>query len=190
MCRSRHHRPDKMFFFAPAPGGSWGPPFHSRRRRRRWSGRARRGDVRAGILALLADQEMHGYQIIHELEARSGGLWRPSPGSVYPTLQLLEDEGLVASEERDGKRVYSLTDEGRAEAQAAQERSGRLPWEVLADDVDDSALRLRESVFQVGAAAEQTVHAGSEDQMQRVIDVLAEARRRIYAVLAEDNPAD
>jgi DNA-binding PadR family transcriptional regulator len=136
-------------------------------------------------VALLAEQPMHGYQVIQELESRSGGLWRPSPGSVYPTLQLLADEGLVTHEESDGKRVYALTAEGKAQADAAREQSDRLPWEEVAEGADDGALRLREAVFQVGAAAKQTVHAGSDKQIEAVLEVLADARRRIYAILAE-----
>jgi DNA-binding PadR family transcriptional regulator len=136
-------------------------------------------------VALLAEQPMHGYQVIQELESRSGGLWRPSPGSVYPTLQLLADEGLVTHEESDGKRVYALTAEGKAQADAAREQSDRLPWEEVAEGADDGALRLREAVFQVGAAAKQTMHAGSDKQIEAVLEVLADARRRIYAILAE-----
>src|SRR5437667_331993 len=85
--------------------------------------RVGRGDVRAAILVLLADGSMHGYQVIQELTERSGGMWRPSPGSIYPTLQQLEDEGLVRSSESDGRRVYQLTDTGRAEV----ERRGEEP---------------------------------------------------------------
>jgi len=182
--RSQHEE-DRVFFVGAPPFGPWGPHFRSRRRRGQWFGRARRGDVRAGIVALLAEQPMHGYQVIQELESRSGGLWRPSPGSVYPTLQLLADEGLVTHEESDGKRVYALTVEGEAQADAAREQSDRLPWEEVAEGADDSALRLREAVFQVGAAAKQTVHAGSDKQIEAVLEILADARRRIYAVLAE-----
>src|SRR5256885_5126748 len=87
--------------------GSFGPPRGPRR--------ARRGDVRTAILALLDEKPAHGYDLIKELDERSGGMWQPSPGSVYPTLQLLEDQGLLTSEEVDGKRVYSITDQGPAE---------------------------------------------------------------------------
>src|SRR3954454_4068329 len=80
--------------------------------------RVGRGDVRAAVLALLAEQPMHGYQIIHEIEERSGGSWKPSPGSVYPTLQLLADEGLIRAEESNGRKTFSLTEEGRAEAES------------------------------------------------------------------------
>src|SRR5665213_3293344 len=92
--------------------------------------KARRGDVRAAILALLAEEPMHGYQIITELNERSGGVWRPSPGSVYPTLQAMEDQGRVTADKSEGKRVFSLTDEGRAEAAAAGDAPA--PWENAA----------------------------------------------------------
>src|SRR5258707_548942 len=90
--------------------GPWGPPFGGRG----GGPRVRRGNVRAAILALLAERPMHGYEMIQELEARTNGLWRPSAGSIYPTLQLLEDEGLVTGEESEGKRRFTLTDGGRA----------------------------------------------------------------------------
>ena len=98
----------------PGGGGPWGGRGGGRGGGRSW-GRARRGDIRSAILALLAERPMHGYEIIGELSERTEGLWRPSPGSIYPTLQLLEDEGLVTaqSEEGGGKRRYSLTDDGR-----------------------------------------------------------------------------
>ena len=181
----RKHR-DHVFFMRTAgpPFGPWG---HRARRRGR-SGRARRGDVRAGILALLAEEPMHGYQIIQELEARSGGLWRPSPGSVYPTLQLLEDEGLVGREETEGKRVYTLTEEGRTQSAALLERAGKPPWEPSAEG-DDTALRLHQATFQVEAAAMQTAHAGSREQVEQAIGILTDARRRIYAILAEEDDA-
>ncbi|PWU24606.1 MAG: PadR family transcriptional regulator [Candidatus Rokuibacteriota bacterium] len=189
MCAEHEQEPDVIFFReAPPP---WGPPFA--RRRRGWGRhlrgggpRARRGDVRAGILALLAEEPMHGYQIIQELESRSGGLWRPSPGSVYPTLQLLEDEGLVSREEAEGKRVYALTDEGRARASEQRERTGRLPWEEVSAGADHPAIKLREAAFQVGAAAMQVAHAGSGQQAEQALEILTETRRRIYALLAED----
>ncbi|HEU0304848.1 MAG TPA: PadR family transcriptional regulator [Gaiellaceae bacterium] len=159
---------------------------HRRLRRRGRFGRARRGDVRAGILALLAEEPMHGYQIIQELESRSDGRWRPSPGSVYPTLQLLEDEGLVGQEEADGRRVYTLTEEGRSQAADLLERAGKAPWE-LSIEGDDTVLRLQRAAFQVEAAAAQALDAGSREQVEQAIEVLADARRRIYAILAEED---
>src|SRR5881275_2840711 len=101
--------------------GPWGPPFGGRGG---GGPRVRRGNVRAAVLALLTERPMHGYEMIQELEARTKGVWRPSAGSIYPTLQQLEDEGLVTVEESDGKRRFSLTDAGRAEA----DRLGRPPW--------------------------------------------------------------
>ena len=126
---------------------------------------------------------MHGYQIIQELSERSGGAWRPSPGSVYPTLQLLEDEGLVSATEREGKRVYEITEAGRT---ALTERNDATPpWEQFGD-VDDDSARLMRSMRQAGAAAMQAMGAGSADQRARVADALDEARKKIYAILAED----
>src|SRR5438874_325301 len=105
---------------------SFGRPRHRGYGRTR---RMQRGDVRTGILAVLAEQAGHGYEIIQALEEKSGGAWRPSPGSVYPTLQQLEDEDLVRSTERDGKRTYELTDQGRAETNRRLEEAGGPPWE-------------------------------------------------------------
>jgi DNA-binding PadR family transcriptional regulator len=146
--------------------------------------RARRGDIRAAVLALLLERPMHGYEMIQELQARSGGVWRPSAGSIYPMLQLLEDEGLVAAEEIDGKRRFTLTAEGIAEA----ERRGtqRPPWEQVGDAANAPAGRLRDAVFQLGAAVMQVVQTGSEDQVARTLDILNDARRKIYTLLGED----
>ena len=104
-------------------GGHDGEGFEGRGRR---GGRMRRGDIRTALLAILVEEPGHGYDLIQRLEEKTAGAWRPSPGSVYPTLQLLEDEGLVRSIERDGKRVFEITDQGRAEATGAS-RSGRNP---------------------------------------------------------------
>ena len=116
----------------PGPPGPWG--FGGRGRGR---GRRGRGDVRAAILALLAERPMHGYEMIQELEARTGGVWRPSPGSVYPTLQLLEDEDLIAGEEGEGRRRFALTDAGRAEA---ERRDQQAPWEQAVAGVTPAGL--------------------------------------------------
>ena len=151
----------------------------------RGRGRARRGDVRAAILALLGEQPMHGYQIIQELESRSNGAWRPSPGSVYPTLQLFEDEGLVSASEVDGKRVFALTDAGR-ERLAEAGPAGATPWDDVARETPREIGRLREGIHQLIAATHQVGHAGSREQSERAAEVLSEARRKIYAILAED----
>ena len=117
-----------------------------------------RGDVRAAIIALLAEEPMHGYQIITELTERSGGVWRPSPGSVYPTLQVMEDQGLVTADKTEGRRVFSLTDEGRAAADAAGD--GPAPWEEAARGADRSLVDLRGLMCEVGAAIMQVGQAG------------------------------
>jgi len=146
-----------------------------------------RGDVRAAIIALLAEEPMHGYQIITELTERSGGVWRPSPGSVYPTLQALEDQGLVTADQTEGRRVFSLTDDGRAEAEAAGD--GPAPWESAARGADRSLVDLRGLMFEVGAAIMQVGRAGSESQVKAVGEILTETRRRIYLVLADGTPS-
>ena len=126
---------------------------------------------------------MHGYEVIRELEGRSGGRWRPSPGSVYPTLQLLEDEGLVKGEDRDGKRVFEITDSGRAELAVRKEAGGGAPWED--DGRDHPVSGLRDAAFQLGAAAMQVAQAGSAEQVERTKVILDEARKKVYAILAE-----
>ena len=146
--------------------------------------RARRGDVRAAVLALLTERPMHGYEMIKEIEDRTGGIWRPSAGSIYPTLALLEDEGLVRSEESDGKRRFALTDEGREQAEG---RSGSSPWEQVTAGVDPGEVRLREAFLALRAAVLQVGMAGSKDQAGRARDLLEETRKKVYAILAEDS---
>ena len=145
-------------------------------------GRAGRGDIRAAILALLAEQPMHGYQIMRELRDRSGGAWRVSPGSVYPTLSQLEDEELIRAEQQGGKRVFSLTESGTTEAAAAPSE----PWAEVASDVPPAIVELRDLIYQVRAATRQVVHAGSEQQLTAAAELLRETRRRLYKLLAED----
>ena len=145
--------------------------------------RARRGDVRTALLKLLSERPMHGYDLIRELEARSGGMWRPSPGSIYPTLQLLEDEGLLKGEEHDGKRVYSITDAGTAELKERAARSGDAPWDF--GPAAEGLGALRDAGFQLAASAMQVARTGSKEQRERAAEILAEARRKIYALLAE-----
>jgi len=129
---------------------------------------------------------MHGYQVIQELESRTGGAWRVSPGSVYPTLQMLEEEGLIAGQEIEGKRVYSLTDAGRAQAESRKE-AGRAPWDEAAGGGDETLHNLRDAAFKLAAAAMQLARAGSKEQVDRAVGVLNEARRQLYAILAEDS---
>ena len=126
---------------------------------------------------------MHGYEMIQEIEARSGGAWRPSAGSIYPTLQLLEDEGLVRSEEGGDRRRFSLTAAGRA---AAESRQGPPPWEEVRGRPGTHARQLREAGFQVAAAVMHAAATGSDEQVAKVCEILADARKRIYDVLGED----
>lgn len=146
-------------------------------------GRRRRGDVRTAVLHLLSERPMHGYDLMKELEERSGGMWRPSPGSIYPTLQLLEDEGMLRAEERGGKRVYAITDEGRAELKARTEDSDRAPWEAGIDD--EGLAQLREAGFKLAAASLQVAKTGTTQQRKHAAEILADARRKLYALLAE-----
>jgi DNA-binding PadR family transcriptional regulator len=143
----------------------------------------RRGDVRSAILALLAEEPMHGYQVIQELAERSGGMWRPSAGSIYPTLQQLEDEGLVRAEERDGRRVFTLTDSGREQATRSASSSS-APWDVAGAD---EGQELRELFFQVAAATKQVADVGTPEVLGRARQILVETRRSLYRLLAEDD---
>jgi DNA-binding PadR family transcriptional regulator len=147
--------------------------------------RAARGDVRTAVVSLLAEEPMHGYQIIGELRERSQGVWKASPGSVYPTLQLLEDEGLIKGEEADGKRVFHLTDAGR-ELVASRPAGAPAPWDEVGAGADAGVRDLRSTFFQLGGAVRQVVEAGSSSQIAAVKTILDEARRSIYRVLADD----
>ena len=141
---------------------------------------------RTGLLSLLSDKPMHGYDLIRELEERSGGAWRPSPGSIYPTLQLLEDEGLVTGEEQDGKRVYTITDAGRAALEERRAGGGsQEPWEL--GPLGEGLGQLRESGFQLASAAMQVARTGCRGRSaSRRRKILAEARKKLYALLAQD----
>ena len=146
--------------------------------------RARRGDVRSAILGLLAEEPMHGYQIISELERRSDGRWRPSAGSVYPTLQQLEDEGLVRASEKDGRRVFELTDTGRTAADTASTGRSGAPW---AFGGGSDAVQLRDLLHQVMAATLQLSQVGSAATTAEARKLLVETRRGLYRLLAEDD---
>jgi DNA-binding PadR family transcriptional regulator len=157
--------------------------------RRGGGARARRGDIRSAILALLAEEPRNGYQIMQELEQRSRGMWRPSPGAVYPALQQLEDEGLVSAESAGGGRVFSLTARGRAEA-TARGADKDAPWETVSEAAGDDVPEMFHLLKQLGAAALQVVGAGSAAQVSEARRILAEARRALYRVLAEDDDKD
>jgi DNA-binding PadR family transcriptional regulator len=140
--------------------------------------------VRASILALLRDRPMHGYEMIQEIADRSGGAWKPSPGSVYPTLQLLEDEGLIASESEGGKKLFALTDAGRTEAEAGPE----APWEDAGRGVDWDALNeVRKAGGGLIEAFRQVWATGTPEQRDRALAVVNEARKRLYLILADED---
>ncbi|CAJ1505076.1 PadR family transcriptional regulator [[Mycobacterium] kokjensenii] len=167
--------------FGPGPGlgFGFGPPG---RRGHRRGHRGRRGDVRVAILALLAEAPMHGYEIIQQIAERSDGLWRPSPGSVYPTLQMLVDEGLIVGSETGGKkRLFELTAEGRDVAEQIE----TPPWEQITDSADQGQLNLRTAVDQLFGAVAQAAQAATPEQQQRVVDILNGARKSIYGILGE-----
>jgi DNA-binding PadR family transcriptional regulator len=164
------------FGFGPGPRGRRGGPGHGRR--------GRRGDVRAAILTLLAERPMHGYEMIQEIGERSQNLWRPSPGSVYPTLQLLVDEGLIVATESEGsKKLFELTDDGRA----AAEKIETPPWEQIAEGVEPGHVNLRSAVAQLMGAVAQSAYTATEEQQERIVDIVNNARREIYHILGESD---
>jgi DNA-binding PadR family transcriptional regulator len=167
--------------FGGGPMWGRGGPFGGGR------GRKRRGDVRTALLLLLADEARNGYQLMQTIEERSGGRWRPSPGSVYPALAQLEDEGLVRAVERDGTKLFEITDAGRE--QVANAHGQTAPWEMEDDPAFEALAEVRSLVHQIAMAAGQVVHAGDEGQIARARDTLADTRRRLYRILAEDDDA-
>ena len=181
------HRHGRGFFGFGGHGGNpfGGNPFGGNPFARRT--RAKRGDVRAAILALLSEQPRNGYQVMQELEQRSGGAWRPSPGSVYPAFQQLEDEGLIRAEDGGSGKVFHLTASGQAEAKKLA-KAGEAPWEGLAEDDDDERMALFDQIRHVGMACMQIVHSGEPAQTEAATKVLAEARKALYRILAEDVP--
>jgi DNA-binding PadR family transcriptional regulator len=145
----------------------------------------RRGEVRILILGALAERPMHGYEVIQALEARSRGMWRPSAGSIYPTLQLLSDEGLVSSEEVDGRRTYSLTDAGRKVL-----ADNPAPTWDDADADADRAPDIRRLAMELAGAVIQVQRVGSAQARREATRILTDARKQMYRLLAEDEGAD
>lgn len=153
------------------------------------AGRAGRGDVRTAVLVLLAEQPMHGYEIIRQVEERSGGAWTPSAGSVYPALQMLTDEGLLSAEESNGRKTYTLTDAGR-------EAAAQLDEHTLWNTGDDSASaatgrgaafsELTKVGMELAQAATQVGRTGTPEQVKEAVEALNETRRRLYSILAQD----
>ncbi|MEU2611550.1 PadR family transcriptional regulator [Micromonospora sp. NPDC007271] len=183
-----HERRMRGFGFPPVPPGP--PPFppgphgHGRGRGGRGRGRGRRPNVRGAVLALLTERPMHGYEMIQEIDSRTGGAWRPSPGSIYPTLQLLEDEGVIvaAADSDGGRKRFALTEQGRDEATAAAQTP---PWAEFAETTVNSWHDIRDAGAQAMHALRQVMLTGTDDQRERAAQVLDETRRKLYAILAE-----
>jgi len=166
----------------PPFGGGRGGPFGGGR------GRRRRGDVRTALLMLLAEEPRNGYQLMQTIEERSGGRWRPSPGSVYPTLSQLEDEGLIRGVDRDGAKLFEITDQGRERLDDS--KTDPAPW-AEEDDPDAPDLqRMAALIIQIGKAAWQVAQEGDERQTEKAYQTLAETRRALYRILAQDEPAE
>ena len=126
---------------------------------------------------------MHGYEMIQEIAARSNDLWKPSPGSVYPTLQLLVDEGLIVAGESEGsKKLFELTDDGRA----AAEKIETAPWDEITEGADPGTVNLRNATVQLMGAVRQAAFATPADKQQRIVDIVNNARREIYQILGEE----
>jgi DNA-binding PadR family transcriptional regulator len=151
---------------------------------RKVGSRMARGDVRAAVIALLAEKPMHGYQIIQEIEERSGGTWKPSPGSVYPTLQLLSDEGFIDAVESNGRKTYSLTEAGRAEAGTATAQPA--PWESQGGKDSSRTGALPKAGINLAQATGQVARTGSPEQVKEAVEVLDATRRKLYAILAQE----
>jgi DNA-binding PadR family transcriptional regulator len=152
---------------------------------RHWSEEHRtpRGDMKYILLELLAEQPRHGYELIKELEARYGGFWKPSPGSVYPTLQLLEEGGYLSSEQIEGKKVYTITESGR---QLLAEIGDRRPG-MERGQKPQQLIELKEAMTDLGAAVMQVARSGNSDKVSRVREILSRVKREIYTILSEDD---
>lgn len=179
--RGHRRHPGRPPGFGPGfpPGFGPGGP-----RGRRGGRRTSRGDIRLAVLALLAEQPRHGYEIIQEIAERSGGRWRPSPGSVYPTISQLEDEGLVLVEKADGRRVCRLTEAGTAHVAERREEVDAV-WASVESDPDEGATELWEQLGALHAAAQQVMAAGTPEQVTAATAAVTEARKTIYRLLAE-----
>jgi DNA-binding PadR family transcriptional regulator len=170
-------------------GGSWdawwpgppGPPPWAPR-----GAKAARGDVRAAILALLSDGPRTGYQIMSDIEERSGGAWRPSPGAVYPALSQLADEGLIVGEESGGRRTYRLTDAGRDYVERNPERA-RGAWESKSQQEAWQPPDLFAEAARLAGGIVQIAHAGTPEQVRAAEKLLEQTRRKLYQILADED---
>jgi DNA-binding PadR family transcriptional regulator len=167
----------RMWKGGPFGGPGFGP-------HRRGPGRARRGDVRLALLRLLAEEPRNGYQLMQAIEERSEGRWRPSPGSVYPRLAQLEDEGLIRSVESEAGRRFEITDAGREHLESRAAEPG--PWESADEDAHNPLAELGPLVIQIGKATFQVASVGNRTQLNQARELLADTRRALYRILADD----
>jgi DNA-binding PadR family transcriptional regulator len=176
--------PGSEFWGAPGFGGPHGP--------RRGRGRAGRGDVRAAIVALLAEEPRNGYQIIQEIEQRTDGVWRASSGSVYPALAQLEDEGLIEPVGEGGRKLFTLTAAGREHAEQNAEHLARIWQDAIGGPGArfEEFIRDRELLGQLNMAYKQVTQVGSKAQREEARAVLTKARQALYKILAADEPQD
>jgi len=181
-CRSHRHggEPRRAFGYGREDWG-WGPGPRGPRGRGR---KARRGDIRTAALLLLAEEPRNGYQIMQEVEERSEGVWSPSPGSVYPALAQLEDEGLIRSEEIDGRKLFVITDAGTA-VLAERPADRPAPWEEMSGSVSDRAHELGRLMREVAYAFVQVMKTGNEAQVAAAREVLVRTRKDLYGILAD-----
>jgi DNA-binding PadR family transcriptional regulator len=172
------------------PGGPFGPgafgPGEGPMGRGHGRGRARRGDVRNAILALLAEAPMNGYQVISALDERTNGTWRPSPGAIYPALSQLEDEGLIEPFDNDGQKAFRLTESGKTAADAVDTK----PWDAVNSESGantEGAVDLFKELGSLAMAAKSVVATGSPAQLKAAAELISTTRRKLFAILAEDD---
>ena len=156
-------------------GGGWGDEH-----------RTRRGDIKFILLGLLSECPQHGYELMKELEVRRGGFHRPSPGYVYPTLQMLEEGGYLISKEADGKRVYTITDSDRQFLRDRNQQShSRKPSDSFVESKPSELSELGRTLTQLNDAVAQVARSGNLEQTNQVRDLLVQVKREIYKLLAE-----
>lgn len=149
--------------------------------------KVRRGDVRSAILDVLAVEPMNGYQVIQQIAERSGGGWKPSPGSVYPTLQQLEDEGLVEDVAEQGRRLVRLSAAGRAYVEEHPDEMAAT-WRAFDEPAPEDVGELKPLIGQVSAAIWQILVSGTAQQQADAAEILADTRRKLYGLLADGDP--
>jgi len=176
--RSHHGRGHGKDFEDEMSSRGWGDEY-----------RNRKGDIKFLLLELLSEHPSHGYDLIKAMEVRYGGFRRLSPGSVYPTLQMLEDGGYLTSEQENGKRVYTITHEGRKLlSDRVQQEDENSPWDTFKNFVKSKPpefLELRNSAGELAAAIMQVARGGNVERINRVRELLEQVKREIYAILAE-----